>query len=82
MCILDLIKLAAYDYFYNYLKKKNGAKVQLHMTGTDSFNFYFQTEDIYADMKEDEGLLIFSKYPEDHKLYSAKLKTDLGKKEW
>ena len=51
-----------YDLYYNYLKKKYGSEVQLQMTDTDSFLLDCQTEDIYADMKEEESLFDFSEY--------------------
>ena len=79
MCILDLSKLAMYDFFYNYLKKKYGANIQLQMTDTDSFLFHCQTNDIYADMKEDECLFDFSDYPKDNVLHSDRNKKVLGK---
>ena len=69
MCILDLSKLAMYDFWYRHLKQKYGKKVQLLMTDTDSLLFSCETEDIYNDMEEDIDLYDTSDYPCDHKLY-------------
>ncbi|MEW8545032.1 MAG: hypothetical protein AB2693_16025, partial [Candidatus Thiodiazotropha sp.] len=79
MCILDLSKLAMYDFYYNYLKKKYGDKLLLQMTDTDSFLFYCETENVYDDMKQNEDLFDLSDYPKDHPLYSDKNKKALGK---
>lgn len=79
MCILDLSKMAMYDFYYNYLKKKYGDKVQLQMTDTDSFLFYCETENIYEDMKQNENLFDLSDYPKDHYLQNDTNKKVLGK---
>ena len=70
MAILDLSKYAMYDFYYNYLKKKYGDKIQLQMTDTDSFLYHVQTDDLYADMKENLHLFDTANYPKDHFLYS------------
>ncbi|MCG8113271.1 MAG: DNA polymerase, partial [Candidatus Thiodiazotropha taylori] len=79
MCILDLSKLAMYDFYYNYLKKKYGSRVQLQMSDTDSFLLHCQVDNLYAHLKEDEELFDFSDYPESHPLFSVKNKKVLGK---
>ena len=79
MCILDLSKLAMYDFYYNYLKKKYGEKMQLQMTDTDSLLYYCETPDIYKDMKEHLDLFDTSDYPKDNPLYSETNKKVVGK---
>ena len=49
MIILDLTKYAVYDFYYNYLKKKYGSKLELQMSDTDSFLYHVQTDDLYLD---------------------------------
>lgn len=78
-CILDLSKMIMYDFYYNYLKKKYGDKMQLQMTDTDSFLFYCETENIYEDIKQRSDLFDTSDYPRDHPLHSDKNKKVLGK---
>lgn len=79
MCILDLSKLAMYDFYYNFLKRKYADKVQLQMTYTDSFLSFCQCEDLYKDFKDHTELFDFSDYPNDHYLYSDKNKKALGR---
>lgn len=79
MCILDISKLAMYDFYYNYLKQLYRDKLQLQMTDTDSLLFYCETENIYDDMKERLDLFDTSDYPKDHFLHSNENKKVLGK---
>lgn len=70
-CILDMSKTIIYDFHYNHMKKKYpGAKLKLLWTDTDSLGYLIQTEDIYADMKEDLHLYDTSNFPENHMLHS------------
>ena len=78
MCILDISKYA-YDFYYNYLKTKYGANLQLMMTDTDSLLFSVQCKDIYNDMSENMELFDTSDYPETHFLHSVENKKVLGK---
>jgi len=49
MTILDNSKILMYDFFYNTLKKKYGAKCQLIYTDRDSLLLEIQTDDVYKD---------------------------------
>lgn len=51
-------------------KKYPGSKLKLLWTDTDSLGYLIQTEDIYADMKEDLHLYDTSNFPEGHMLHS------------
>lgn len=56
-----------YEYYYNFLKPKYGDKIRLIYTDTDSFILYVETDDFYADMKENLERYDTSDYPEDNK---------------
>lgn len=78
--ILDLSKYDMYDYHYNYMKERYpGMRVTLLYTDTDSFIYHVETEDIYADMKEDAKIFDFSGYPKDHPCFSNENKKVVGK---
>ena len=54
LSILELSKLLMYDEFwYDYVKPKNGDKAKLCYMDTDSFIVYIKTDDIYKDVAED-----------------------------
>lgn len=49
------------------------------MTDTDSLLFFYETDNIYEDMMQDQDLFDLCDYPKDHPLYCDKNKKVLGK---
>ena len=50
MAILDISKILMYEFWYGYLKPKYGDRIKLYYRDTDSFIFFFKTEDFYEDI--------------------------------
>ena len=53
LSILKLGKILMYEFWYDYLKPKYGAKAKLCFMDTDSFIVYIKADDIYKDIAED-----------------------------
>jgi len=68
-----------YRFFYDYLKPKYGDKCKLLFTDTDSLCCHIETEDLYADMAENNELFDTSNFETTHALYSLKNHRVLGK---
>ena len=79
MSILDLSKTLMYDFYYNQLKARYGEQCNLLYTDTDSLLLEIQTEDVYKDMAECQGVYDMSDYPAGHFLHSTENKKVLGK---
>lgn len=61
MSILELSKCVMYNHHYIYVIRKYGHdKAKLMMTDTDSLLYHITTEDLYADMVDDNYLFDFS----------------------
>lgn len=76
--VLDISKLLMYKFHYEWAVEKYGSKVKLCMTDTDSLLYFVETDDIYADIKDDLHLFDTSDYPNTHDCYSLKNKKKLG----
>jgi hypothetical protein len=67
MSILELSETLMNKFHYDYIKPKYGDKVRLLMTDTDSLVYEIQTDDFYADTKDDiEARFDTSEYSKDH----------------
>ena len=78
--VLDLSKVLMYDFYYNYIKSRYGAKCNL-LTDTDSFLYEIRDtkSDLYMDMEDYTYLFDTSDYPPDHFLHSDRNKRVLAK---
>ena len=79
MCILDLSKTLMYDFHYNYIKKKYGAKARLLFTDTDSLTYEIEADDIYQDFFNDKEKFDFSEYDKSSKFFDKTNKKVIGK---
>jgi hypothetical protein len=81
MCILELSKTLMYEFHYDYIKPKYGDKARLLMTDTDSLVYEIQTDDFYADTKDDvDSRFDASEYPKDHPATAVGFKVGANKK--
>ena len=53
LSILDLNKIAMYEFWYDYIKPKYGENAKLCFMDTVSFIVHVKTKDIYKDIAED-----------------------------
>ena len=51
--ILDLSKIAMYEFHYDYMKPKYGQNLKLCYRDTDSLVYHIKTEDFYEDIAKD-----------------------------
>ena len=79
MSILDLSKHLMYDFYYNQLKVQYGESCQLLYTDTDIILLEIETEGVYKDITQKQGLYDTSYYPQDHPLNSSANKKVPGK---
>ena len=77
--ILDISKLLMMDFHYNTIRAKYGEKAKLLFTDTDSLCYVIETDDIYADMANNNQLYDFSGYPLNHPLYDVTNMKVVGK---
>jgi hypothetical protein len=77
--MLELSKLLRYVFHYEYIAKKYGLFAKLIFTNTDFLCHKIATDDIYADMRNDNYLFDFSDYPASHPNYSMTDCKALGK---
>ena len=72
--VLELSKLAMFEFHYRHMEPKYGDNLKLCFTDTDSLLYEITTDDVYKDMQEDLHLYDTSDYPTDHPLHSDKNK--------
>ena len=78
--VLDLSKLAMYQFHYDYIMKKYGPdKAHLILTDTDSLLYEIETEDIYEDMMENSDEFDMSGFPKNSPFYNPKNNKVIGK---
>ena len=53
LSIPELSKMLMYEFWYNYVKPKNGEKAKLCFMDTDNFIAYIKTDVIYKEIVED-----------------------------
>ena len=58
-----------YKSHYDYIKNKDGNKLRLLFTGTDSLICGIKTEDVYEDFSSDKEMFNFSNYSTKQKCY-------------
>ena len=51
--VLDISKTLMYEFWYNFIKPKDGVRAKLCYTDTGSFVIYIKTEDFYEDIASD-----------------------------
>ena len=80
LLILELSKVLAYEFWYNYIKPKYDEKAKLYYMDTDiCFIVYIKTDDIYKDIVEDvEIRFSTSNYELERPLPKGKNKKVIG----
>ena len=67
--ILDLSKLALYNFHYNEMRPRYGTRICVTYKDTDSLLYRVETDDLYKDMEEFKNLLGLSDYTTSHPLF-------------
>ena len=58
------------EFHYDYVKQQYpGTKSTLAFTDTDSLLYEIETDDIYADMRQNHEQFDLSNYPDDHRIF-------------
>ena len=77
MTILDISKIAIYEFWYDYMKPKYGDNVKLCYMDTDSVIPFIKTEDFYEDIADD----VEKKFDTSNYVVERPLPTGMNKKE-
>ena len=79
LSILEISKTLMYEFWYDYLKPKDGDNVKLCYMDTDSFIVHIKTEDFYKDIANDvENRFDSSNYDVIRPLLAGKNKKVIG----
>ena len=79
LSILDISKILMYEFWYDYMKQKNGNRVKLCYMDTDSFVMNIKTNDFYKDIANDvEKRFDKSNYEVNRPLTTGKNKKVIG----
>ena len=68
-----------YEFYFDYIRNKNGNKLRLLFTDTDSFIYKIKTEDVYEDFSKDKEMFDFSNYSANSKYYDDSNRSVVGK---
>ena len=77
MTILDISKIAIYEFWYDYMKPKYGDNVKLCYMDTDSVIPFIKTEDFYENIADD----VEKKFDTSNYVVERPLPTGMNKKE-
>ena len=77
--VLELSKTVIYNFYYDYIKAKYGAKAILCYMDTDGLVILVETPDFYSDIQENLDYFDTSNYPENNKFNITKNKSILGR---
>ena len=79
LSILKISTIVMYEFWYDYVKPKYGAKAKLFYMETDNFLVYIKTEDVYVIISKDvETRCHTSNYALDRPLSKEKDKKVIG----
>ena len=67
--ILDLSKLALYNFHFNEMRPRYGSRICVTYKDTDSLLYRIDTDDLYKGIEEFKHLLDLSDYPTSHPLF-------------
>ena len=78
LAILEISKILMYNMHYNVMKTRYPEGCRLLLTDTDSFVYHIQTDDLYADLRNDDNF-DFSNYSQEHANFNTSNKMVVGK---
>ena len=71
MCILDVSKVLAYKFHYDYIKNKYGNNSRLVLTDGATLMYEIKREDVDEDFSKDKKMFNFSNYSPTPKDYDS-----------
>ena len=76
LSILDISKIAMYEFWYDFIKSKYGSSAKLCYMDTDSFIINVKTEDFYKDISEN----VIERFDTSNYIYDRPLPIGVNKK--